>query len=179
MKFFYAILVSTLILIGLNGCKKYEEGPNFSLRSTKQRVSGEWDITSYTVNNENALNFSFTDNLTCQTGSIVEYTVSFLVTRYVWIINENGDFTSEISVSSQELDDNTSYYACNDYYTYNVTNNNTTGTWKLISDKEKFEIRDNTTGNFLTWEIKELREKQMKLELIDGTYTTKLTLTKR
>jgi len=179
MKSISTLLFITLILITLDGCKKYEEGPSFSLRSSKQRLSGEWDVTSFTVNNENVLNFSFTNNLTCQTGSIVVYTETVSVTRYVWIINENGDLSTETSISSQELDNNTSYYSCNDYYTYNTTNNNSSGTWKLISDKEKLEIRDNATGNFATWEIKELREKQMKLEYTEGTDVVKLTLSKR
>lgn len=35
---------SILILVFVTGCKKYEEGPGFSLRSKKERVANNWKI---------------------------------------------------------------------------------------------------------------------------------------
>ena len=32
------------------GCKKYEEGPGFSLRSKKERVSNDWKASAFTEN---------------------------------------------------------------------------------------------------------------------------------
>ncbi|MCB0395212.1 MAG: hypothetical protein KDD36_01080 [Flavobacteriales bacterium] len=33
----------------LTACKKYEEGPAFSLRSAKARLSGDWKVASFSI----------------------------------------------------------------------------------------------------------------------------------
>jgi hypothetical protein len=42
------ILVATMF--AWSGCKKYEEGPVFSLRSKKDRVVGKWKVEKYLEN---------------------------------------------------------------------------------------------------------------------------------
>jgi len=42
------ILVATMF--AWSGCKKYEEGPAFSLRSKKDRVVGKWKVAKYLDN---------------------------------------------------------------------------------------------------------------------------------
>jgi hypothetical protein len=42
------ILVATMF--AWSGCKKYEEGPAFSLRSKKDRVVGKWKVEKYLEN---------------------------------------------------------------------------------------------------------------------------------
>ncbi len=39
-----------LICASFTGCKKYEDGPAFSLRSKTARVANTWEIESYTIN---------------------------------------------------------------------------------------------------------------------------------
>ena len=46
----------------LNGCKKYDEGANISLRSKKGRVEGNWDVTVCKVDGQSAFNYSDTWN---------------------------------------------------------------------------------------------------------------------
>lgn len=41
------VAISTLTL---TSCNKYEEGPGFTVRTAKARVSGDWKLTSFTVN---------------------------------------------------------------------------------------------------------------------------------
>lgn len=36
-------------------CKRYEEGPNFTLRSVTQRISGHWEITCYEIEGVDSL----------------------------------------------------------------------------------------------------------------------------
>jgi hypothetical protein len=43
-------------------CKKYEEGPCLSLRSAKNRIYGNYKLTTYTVNGADSLNL-FNDSL--------------------------------------------------------------------------------------------------------------------
>ncbi|MBN8702173.1 MAG: hypothetical protein J0M08_03855 [Bacteroidetes bacterium] len=45
-RFFLATILLGILLIG---CKKYEEGPAFSLRTKKARISGSWVLEKYLV----------------------------------------------------------------------------------------------------------------------------------
>lgn len=36
-----------LIIVSNTSCSKYEEGPNFSLRTKKARLAGDWDLVEY------------------------------------------------------------------------------------------------------------------------------------
>jgi hypothetical protein len=47
-----------LLFLSISSCKKYEEGPNFSLRTKKARLSGEWYLTESTLSNTS---IKFTD----------------------------------------------------------------------------------------------------------------------
>ncbi|HQQ94129.1 MAG TPA: hypothetical protein PLQ93_06210 [Bacteroidia bacterium] len=44
------LLSAGLILGSLSSCKKYEDGPAVSLLSKKTRISGEWTLESYMLN---------------------------------------------------------------------------------------------------------------------------------
>lgn len=46
----YALLIA--IIFSLLACRKYDEGPAFSLRSKKQRLANVWKIETYLVNGE-------------------------------------------------------------------------------------------------------------------------------
>ena len=56
MKAIRNILVVSLmaILVANTGCKKYEEGPAFSLRSKKARVVNDWIVVKWLENGEEA-----------------------------------------------------------------------------------------------------------------------------
>lgn len=45
-------IFAIILIIGasLTSCKKYEEGPAFSLRSKTARVANTWKVESYTIN---------------------------------------------------------------------------------------------------------------------------------
>jgi hypothetical protein len=44
------ILMAGLVLVGLQGCKKYPEGPLISLNSRTERVANTWKVDNYKVN---------------------------------------------------------------------------------------------------------------------------------
>ncbi|MBW8051265.1 MAG: hypothetical protein FVQ77_13170 [Cytophagales bacterium] len=54
-------LLSALIIIFMaplyQGCKKYDEGPVFSLRSKKARLTGKYEVTSYLRDGKDFLNY--------------------------------------------------------------------------------------------------------------------------
>jgi hypothetical protein len=49
------ILIILVLATVVGGCKKYEEGPCISFRSVTNRLYGEYEITSYTINGEDSL----------------------------------------------------------------------------------------------------------------------------
>lgn len=44
------LLFSSMMIIGFEGCKKYPEGPAFSLRTRTHRVANTWKVENYKVN---------------------------------------------------------------------------------------------------------------------------------
>lgn len=47
---FRTLALLFIIAATFSGCKKYEEGPKFSLRTKKMRLCHEWKITSLSIN---------------------------------------------------------------------------------------------------------------------------------
>jgi hypothetical protein len=179
------IILSCLFVFALNSCKKYNEGPSISFRTKMERACAEWEVKTFLLNNEDVLNYRYSSSMTCSGGSSVYFTVEYLITRLIWKIEKNGDWTMETSFSDKDLDFESSYDFCNDYYDYSSGTLNDNGSWSFVSDKEKVEFKFNTanfwsnTGDVWVFDIIELKEKQMKLEgLIDGD-VVKITLNKR
>jgi hypothetical protein len=50
------LLVTILFCTTFTACKKYPEGPNFSFRSVKQRITNTWKIESININGLEVVN---------------------------------------------------------------------------------------------------------------------------
>ena|ERR1041384_1863799 len=50
--FLPVMIASMLIMPGLQCCKRYPDGPQFSFRSRTSRVASTWKVKSYTVNGD-------------------------------------------------------------------------------------------------------------------------------
>ena len=77
------LLLATIVMVGFNACKKYEDGPYLSLRSKHNRVVNEWklnkatnegiDVTSqfqeyyFTFNDDNT--YTYNRKLVKETGT--------------------------------------------------------------------------------------------------------------
>ena len=44
------VIIATIIIIALPGCKKYPDGPTLSLRSRAERVANTWKVENYKIN---------------------------------------------------------------------------------------------------------------------------------
>lgn len=44
-----------IVVVLLSACSKYSEGPKFSLRTVSKRLSGNWEISSYTIDGNDSL----------------------------------------------------------------------------------------------------------------------------
>jgi hypothetical protein len=117
--------------------------------------------------------------LICVDGYTVYYTNKFTTTSWIWTFDKNGDWNDESTESSQVLDYDLSDDLCDDYYDYDNDTYKSQGTWDLIEGNTKLELSENGSSTKGTYNIIELREKEMKLEgKIDGDLI-KVTLVKR
>ena len=125
------LLLILAITTGLSSCKKYEEGPSFTLLSAKARISGNWTLSSFTTNG-NAVNF-------------------------------NGA-KSTLDVKKEDVYTNTS--------TFGSISFSETGKWKFSGDKKKVTFTpDNKNSAAITYDILELRDKEMKLKRVNNGNT--------
>ena len=75
----FAIII--IVAASLTGCKKYEDGPAFSLRSKTARVANTWIVESYTING-------------------VDYTSSLTNLSYSETYDKDGNYSYSSSVGS-------------------------------------------------------------------------------
>ncbi len=71
---FIALIAIAASVATLDSCKKYEEGPAFSLRTKKARLTGDWKIASVT-NDGNDITSSFNSNFEWDIEGDGAYTV--------------------------------------------------------------------------------------------------------
>ncbi len=169
----------SLLVIGF-GCKKYEDGPGLSLRTKKARATAEWIVKTWTSNGVDELNSKYYDSeITCSGGGKVYFTDGYTTTRLIWNFKENGDISSEDIWVEKLLDYDLSYSLCDDYYTTSNYTDLDKGTWQFTSNKEQLEIKFASYSTVMIFDIKELREKEMKLEgIVDGEIV-RITLSKK
>ncbi len=177
-----SILLGITLVFGalslLTSCGKYEDGPGLSLRSKVGRVAGDWEVTSLWLNNENILNGSYSDYIPCIDGFDIAYTINQTNT-FSLSFERSGDWKSEFTSIGQELDWMATYDNCFPYYANVNETESDKGTWEFDSDKENIIMTYDNGSYKETWEIIELREKQMKLEMIDAGDKYEMTLEKK
>tara|TARA_B100001758_G_scaffold214844_1_gene200169 strand:- start:3822 stop:4328 length:507 start_codon:yes stop_codon:yes gene_type:complete len=124
--------------IGISGCKKYEDGPMFSLLTKKQRLTGEWEATKLISDNDG-------QNMINQ-GMEVEME-----------FDGDGDFKLKSTYD----------YTYTNYYGQTITQtyqNQLTGDWEFSNDKEEIEL-DYDNGGREDWEITRLTNKELEADI--------------
>ena len=161
----------------LNGCKKYDEGANISLRSKKGRVEGNWDVTVCKVDGQSAFNYSDTWNYySFDCGQNFSVTETNKINNWTFDFNKEGGFDYTLNQTSKILDEPETDLYCYPIYTESSVTFSGNGKWKFSSDKEKITMTYNNqsslfaSGNSETYTIVELRNKEMKFKgSIDGS----------
>lgn len=130
-------------------CKKYEEGPSFSLKTVKARLSGEWQIEKYTVNGIDSTELIWNDYRYCSTLGInsltfakksVNYKTFYISGKYLYSYGGSGKIN---------LINNKNYIV----FTFNYLPKNTTYP-TCLSEKN------------IEWKIIKLYDKAMSLEAL-------------
>ena len=135
--------------IGLTGCKKYDDGPSFSLLTKTQRLTGDWEMTKYIpYGQSNMINNG------------LELEIEF---------DKDGDFDMKV-ISTYSY----TYYGQTNTYT-EVYNHK--GDWEFSSDKEEIELDFNNSG-MGDWdiEITRLTNKEFEGEITSDYYYGKSNL---
>jgi hypothetical protein len=123
---FHNYKLLTLVILISYGCSKYDDGPAFSLRTKKARLTGEWELEEIIVNGvSQALDSDY---------------------DMIWEFERNGDFTQTMDYGSYsynyngewEFDDNgeeleiqSSYSGINQ--TFEITRLSSNDLWLEIS----------------------------------------------
>ena len=183
-KFLGVALMIIFIAPLYQSCKKYDEGPAISLRSKKNRLTGEWEVTKYLKNQEDYLTkkidpcyYYYSSCGECTetyTGSI-QYTIEFEKDGDV-IMTENYNYSSySKKYDNSDPDYYCSYYSCCDT-SYSLTDSGieiTFGDWEFRKKKEELRLEMNYDGSLTKedYEIARLTNDELKLKgFIGGGY---------
>lgn len=109
-----AILAVGSLLLG--SCSKYEDGPGFTVRTAKARISGDWKLTSYTLNG------------TDYTSSLPTITMT---------IEKDGSFTSTYTSGSFSTTETGTWVFNDDKTTVAFTASSNTDTYTITELKSK------------------------------------------
>ena len=145
------LAAAAVTVLNFNSCKKYDDGPAFSLMSKKGRLTGEWEVVK--INGQNPEEYFSSSNYGFY-GSNYPTIVTANNVDLVWEFEDDGDFSQSISGTI-----NVSYYG---YSTSVPLNNNYSGEWDWESNKEKIEIEINGTSE--DFEIKKLTNTELTVE---------------
>lgn len=159
------IFVSSIILVAIclfvTSCKKYEEGPRISLKSAKNRITGNWQF-SFTKINGVLVNPTKSEWLTptLDTALILSFNLDInmvVIQSGTAMFEEDGDGKFEFVVLVQN-----SPFVQTEYFS-----------WSLDTDKKN--ILMNYKGENIVLEIRRLNKNEMNVQRThtgDGTITT-------
>ena len=139
-------LLTCLVLVITSSCKKYEEGPAFSLRGKKQRVINTWGVAEV---------FYVKD------GERTDSSEFFANTEYTFELNDGYtriDYTKS---------GNDSFYIFEEgewLFENNKEEIVTTGIEFTYQLPQQIKVRERTTTNL--WQIRKLKETQLWMWLI-------------
>jgi hypothetical protein len=129
------LLLILLLVFVFMACKKYDEGPAFSLRSKKARVAGKW------------------------------LTEMWLVNKYEQVTMLDTNRTAEFT--------NDGIYRYHEYNPFTHIAKNLEGNWAFRSEKEQLLLTlpgNSDTSSYQVWDILRLKNKELRLELVDYGY---------
>lgn len=130
------LAAAAVTILNFESCKKYEDGPAFSLRSKKARLTGEWELVK--INGQSPEQY-------------YGYS-SFYSLDIEWEFESDNDFKSTMSYSY-----NNGSYSYSYSYSYK-------GEWEWEDNKEAIEISLDGYSSSDEYEIKRLTNKELTIE---------------
>lgn len=156
------LTLSLIILFIANSCKKYEEGPSFTLLTVKQRLTGTWELKHLIVNDEEIDK----NNLAAYGNEMIPDSLG---------INLEGIIINYIRTTF--LKDGTGSYSISANIMNFPFSQSQQITWQLDDEKENITITSN--GESITSEIIKLTKSEMWLRNSEtNNNQTIITITK-
>ena len=92
--------------VGVSSCGKYEDGPNFSLRTKKARVVGDWNVKSigsqvFGVQNQGGIDYGYTINIEFDKNGSVITSMEYTYGTYSYSYSYAGDW--DFSANKEHL----------------------------------------------------------------------------
>ncbi len=112
------VLIAALVSFAAVSCKKYEDGPTFSLASKKGRVAGDWTVEKATYTSG---------------GSTVDVTEDLKSEVEKWSFTKDGDFT----ISGDGMSETGTWEFDDDKENIIITIDGDTWTWEIKRLKSK------------------------------------------
>ncbi len=165
----FIMVLVIIVVLNLQSCGKYDEGPAVSLKSKTKRLAQTWDLAE--IDGETPIE-DFFDSYSYLGTSFEVNDVDM-----EFDFQEDGDF--EIDASYNVTIESTYYSYYGGSYTYSNDYNidiNIDGVWEFSSDKEDIEIEfdNNEYADYLDdfdkreYKILRLTSKELKLEADNG-----------
>ena len=170
----FIMVLVIIVVLNLQSCGKYDEGPAISLQSKTARLAQTWDLAE--IDGETPIEDLF-DSYSYSGTTIVLNDVNV-----EFDFQDDGDF--EIDASYDLTIESTYYSYYGGSYTYSVDyplDINIDGDWEFSSDKEDIEINfdnneydNNYSDDFekRDYKILKLTSKELKLEADNGAEWT-------
>lgn len=170
LKFIVFILIGITVLNLWQSCRKGPEDPFISFHSRLARVTGDWNITEFKINNKDSLR-RVADSIGPYFGFCgLETDKVILNYKYVWTFEKNGGFKEKLTIDSSYIFDianNTPICKDSTYQdsstTVTVASWNFTGNVGDFKNKEQLLVYDPYTKRSTLFDIIELRNNEMKL----------------
>jgi hypothetical protein len=167
-----------VIAISFNACRKYDEGPHISLRSRIGRLTGDWKAKSITADGVEQLHEDNAHTMICQDGTELSYHYINDVSDLKFTFSKDGKWKQSTTASLQEIDSSASYDSCAVVYRTTNSTNSAAGTWEFINDEEQINFKSDNNTNSDILDIKELREKELIFEMLEGTTVIRMVFEK-
>ena len=172
LKLIVFILIGVTILNFWQSCKKGPEDPFFSIHSRLARVTGDWNVTKYTVNDKDSLRVVPPGDSVTFIGACGEETDKTVINyKMVWSFDKNGNYQAKVTADTSVIFDilnNTPI--CTDSTRKDSITLITVKQWNFTSgvgdlkNKEQLYIVDPETKDVFLYDIIELRNNEMKLQ---------------
>ena len=169
----FIMVLVIIVVLNLQSCGKYDEGPAISLKSKTKRLAQTWDLAE--IDGETPIEDLF------DSYSYFGTTIDVNDVDIEFDFQDDGDFEIDASYNVTIESTYYSYYGGSYTYSYDYQLDiNIDGDWEFSSDKEDIEINfdDNDYGYYSSdfekrdYKILKLTSKELKLEADNGAEWT-------
>ncbi len=126
-----SVVSFAVILLAFSSCGKYEEGPGFSLRTKKARITGTWKLDKTEVNGKVVENAFSVGGITFEKDGTGEVEAGGIAVKFDWEFTDNKEkvkVTYEVMGDKTEMEMEILRLTNKEFWTTETKGDNTTVT---------------------------------------------------